>query len=141
MMKELNDIQKKNPFKVPENYFENLTDRIISQTSAIETSPQKQSIIRRLRPFIAAAASVAVLAAIGYTAFYFAGNGRRSLSSEAAISDRYSTMYLNDIDITTLEDNVEENESFIEIPDISRNEIIDYLISEDINILDIYEQL
>jgi hypothetical protein len=140
-MKELNDIQKKNPFKVPEDYFENLTDRIISQTSAIKAAPQKKNIIRRLSPLLAAAASVILLAAIGYTALYFAGNGHRRLSSEVSASGRYSSIYLDDIDITTLEDNVSGNESFIEIPDISRNEIIDYLISEDINILDIYEQL
>jgi hypothetical protein len=140
-MKELNDIPKQNPFKVPENYFENLTDRIISQTSAIETVPQKKSIVRRLRPFLAVAASVALLALIGYTALYFIGNGQRRSSSEVAVSDKYSSIYLNDIDITTLEENVAENETLIEIPEISKNEIIDYLISEDINILDIYEQL
>ena len=70
-MKELNDIKKQNPFKVPENYFENLSERIMSQTSATEAGIPKKSIVRRLRPFLAMAASVALFALIGYTAIYF----------------------------------------------------------------------
>jgi vacuolar-type H+-ATPase subunit F/Vma7 len=140
-MKELNDIKKQNPFKVPENYFENLSERIMSQTSATEAGIPKKSIVRRLRPFLAMAASVALFALIGYTAIYYINNPHRRSSSSVAASDKYNSIYLNEIDISTLEENVADNETLIEIPEISRTEIIDYLISEDINILDIYEQL
>ena len=35
-MKKLNDIDKKNPFKVPDNYFEDVNRKIISATSGVE---------------------------------------------------------------------------------------------------------
>jgi hypothetical protein len=141
MMKELNDIPKQNPFRVPENYFGNLTERVISRTTSAETQSPGKTKVRRLRPFIAVAASVALISLIGYTAFYFAGSARKGSSAGTDLTGKYTSIYLNDIDIATLEENVTVNATEPDLPEITKNEIIDYLISEDINILDIYEQL
>ena len=102
---------------------------------------EKKGIVRKLKPFLLAAASVAILAIIGYTAIYFADRSPDRSLTENIAESRFNNIYLNDIDMATLEENVAGNENFIEIPDLSRNEIIDYLLSEDINVLDIYEQL
>jgi hypothetical protein len=140
-MKEFDDIPKNNPFRVPENYFGNLTERIISGTTAVKASNEKKGIVRKLRPFILAAASVAILAVAGYAAFYLSGGFQKGSMNETAASGRYNNIYVNDIDVATLEENVAGNEYILEIPDVNRNELIDYLLSEDVNILDIYEQL
>ncbi|MGD0581812.1 MAG: hypothetical protein ABR974_02570 [Bacteroidales bacterium] len=140
-MKKLDEIPKNNPFRVPENYFGNLTDRIISHTSETGPAHEKKGTVRKLKPFLLAAASVAILAIIGYTAIYFADRSPDRSLTENIAESRFDNIYLNDIDMATLEENVAGNENFIEIPDLSRNEIIDYLLAEDINVLDIYEQL
>ena len=72
-MKNIGNIEKKNPFKVPDNYFEDLNRRIIASTAGNEEVKPEKGMIRRLRPYIAAAAAVAVLVALGYTAYWFNG--------------------------------------------------------------------
>ena len=140
-MKDLNYIEKKNPFRVPENYFEDINSKIISATSGFEDEKPRTGIVRRLRPLLAAAAAVAFLAVIGYTAFYFIESNRESLKfPEMAISDLPDS-YLNDIDILTLEENVAANGIFREESGVNNDDIIDYLVLENIDIYDIYEQL
>jgi hypothetical protein len=141
MMKKLNDIPKQNPFRVPEGYLESLSERITSNIHSGNILPENKGIVRRLRPFLLAAASVAILAIIGYTAIHLAVGNRNKNKNEEFITARYNSIYLNDIDVATLEENVAGNENFIEIPEVGRNEIIDYLLFENVNILDIYEQL
>jgi len=57
-MKNLDKITNKNPFKVPENYFEEVNRKIIASTTGAETEEKQKGLYRRLRPFLAAAASV-----------------------------------------------------------------------------------
>lgn len=140
-MKEIKDIPKQNPFRVPGDYFENLIERVMAKTSIIEPQEEKKVVVRRIRPFIAVAASIAFIAAIGLGIIYLTGNGHKRQSAELTAAADFNNVDLSDIDVATLEEKVAENESLQEVPDISRNEIIDYLIFEDINILDIYEQL
>lgn len=140
-MKELKDIPKQNPFRVPGDYFENLTESVISKTKLIEPGEKKKVVVRRIRPLLAVAASIAFLAVLGLGAIYLNHNGHKRQSTELAVAAEINNIDLSDVDIATLEEKVAENDSFQEIPEISRNEIIDYLILEDINILDIYEQL
>jgi len=140
-MKELKDIPKENPFKVPEGYFEDLTGRLMDATSGIEPLEEKKPVTRRIRPFIAIAASIALLAATGMAALYFSSSHKSpDASAELNISE-ININYLNEIDLISLEERVADSDPFDRLPEISRNEIIDYLISENIDILDIYEQL
>ena len=56
------------PFKVPEGYFDNLTERVmtrIPQNEVRMVPVAKQKPIRRWRPYAAAAAVVAVLFGVG----------------------------------------------------------------------------
>ncbi|MDR1527237.1 MAG: hypothetical protein LBS46_06165 [Dysgonamonadaceae bacterium] len=60
MSKKVNPLEKtgnKNPFKVPEDYFEHLSDSILSQLpERIDESPQPISIWQRVQPWIYMAA-------------------------------------------------------------------------------------
>jgi hypothetical protein len=67
-MKKLNDIPGKNPFKVPDNYFEEVNRKIISVTSGIDQKVRKVSVYNRFRTNLLIAASVAGLILISYTA-------------------------------------------------------------------------
>ena len=56
-----------NPFKVPEGYFESLTERVMARIPANEVRmvPEKKKSPIRWRPYAAAAAIVAVLFGVG----------------------------------------------------------------------------
>jgi hypothetical protein len=140
-MKQLNDIPKENPFRVPDRYFENLTERVMNATSGIEPAEEKKSIIRIIRPYIAVAASILFLALIGTAVLYMSKSMDRNYLSADLTINELNTNYINDIDLLTLEEKVTDPDIFDRIPDVSSNEIIDYLISENIDVLDIYEQL
>jgi len=140
MMKEPGKIPDKNPFRVPQGYFENLTERMTSISTSARI--EKRSLVVRLRPYLLAAAGVAILAMVSLSVIHFTGTFKRNNPVSNATSSAYSSVYLDDIDLATLEDNASSgNYTFNGIPEVSGNDIIDYLSSEEINIFDIYEQL
>ena len=140
-MKRIDEIAGKNPFKVPENYFEEVNRKIISATAGSETETRRPGLFVRLRPYLAAAASVAVLALLSYVTVkvFFPVNDTR-LVPEISMQE-FSDSYLNDIDILTLEENADPLLFSEEMPDVEKSEIIDYLLLENIDINEIYELL
>jgi hypothetical protein len=145
MMKESDKITGKNPFKVPDNYFEEVNRKIISATIEAETSTEpevrKIRLFSRLRPVLAIAASVTVLVLLTYTALrIFLPDSRNNKMPEISLVE-FSDSFLDDIDIQTLEENVDPTAFYDNVPDVSNSEIIDYLILENIEINDIYELL
>jgi hypothetical protein len=141
-MKKSDDIPKLNPFKVPEGYFDELPGRIMEVVSGTEPDQEKKTLIRRLRPYLAVAATVAALAVISYTAIHLSsGDGTRNRVEVDISATELTDSYLNDIDLLTLEEKVAESVPADRMPDVNSNEIIDYLITENIDIYDIYEQL
>lgn len=141
MMKKLNEIPGKNPFKVPENYFEEVNRKILSVTSGYDHEVKKSSFYYRFRTQLAVAASVAGFILLSYAAVKILTVGKNNLQVTEVITGEYSEMYINDIDLTTLEENAASLDFTGEGPEISKSEIIDYLLLENIEISDIYEQL
>jgi hypothetical protein len=140
-MKTLNEIQGKNPFKVPDNYFEEVSRKIITAAAGTSREKAKKGLYRRLRPLIGIAASLAIFALLGYGAVkIFIPADRNDRISELSM-EQFPESYLNDIDIPMLEENA--GLSFVDsaIPDISKTEIIDYLLLENIDSNEIYELL
>jgi hypothetical protein len=140
-MKELKDISDKSPFKVPENYFDEVNRKIISATSGIRSEIKEKSLYRKLRPFLAVAASVAVLLTVSYIAVNLFSDSRSGSELSGITLNEFSDNYLNDIDILTLEEGVISIDGEVAQTDVSSNDIIDYLVLENIDINDIYEQL
>ncbi len=140
-MKGKKDIQKNNPFKVPDNYFEDINRKIISETSEYYPEIKKKSSIRPLRSYLAIAAAFTGIVLISYTAVrLLKDNWTNAGLPELTLND-ISETDLNDIDLLTLE----ENASFInpgqdEI-DVNSSDIIDFLLLDDVDLYDIYEQL
>jgi hypothetical protein len=140
-MKKSDNIPDKNPFKVPENYFEEVNSKIISATTGAETVIRKVSIFNRFRTSILVAASVAGFILISYTAI--------KLLTPAGVNSRLSETlkeispdsYINDIDLSALEENASSLILSEEGPDVSKKDIIDYLLRENVDLNDIYAQL
>jgi hypothetical protein len=140
-MKELKEISKKNPFIVPERYFEEVNRKIISSTVEIHSEVRERSIYNKLLPYLAVAASVAVLALLSYTALYFLNTPKTTKGVPEITLNEFSENYLNDIDNLTLEENAGLIEPNVASIDFNSKDIIDYLVLDNIDINVIYEQL
>ena len=68
MNKELNDKQDKNPFKVPDNYFEEVNRKIIYATSGFDQEVKVIRTYNRFRTYLLVAASVAGFILISFAA-------------------------------------------------------------------------
>ena len=140
-MNRLNEIPGKNPFIVPESYFEDVTRKIISETAGSEPGFSRRGTVRKLRPLLAVAASIAAVILISYTALkiFIPGNTNHIVTG---ISEKeFVETYLNDIDLLTLEEQAEYLTPSINITDVKGSEITEYLLLENINENEIYELL
>ena len=140
-MKKLSEIENKNPFKVPESYFEEANRKIISATSEYSVEVKKTGVLSGFKPYLLIAASVTGFIILSYSAIKLFGPDKLYIKSSGVVSTEYSQSYLNDIDITTLEETASSLHLEVEGPDVSNKDIIDYLLLNNIDISDIYEQL
>jgi len=141
MMQKMNDIPGKNPFKVPDNYFEDVNRKIISATSGFDQEVRKISIYNRFRTRLLVAASVAGFIFISYTAIKLLTHDKSNSQVSQVLHEINTESYINDIDISSLEEDASSLVFTEELPDVSKKDIIDYLLRENIELNDIYEQL
>jgi hypothetical protein len=137
-MKEFKEISEKNPFKVPDNYFEEVNRKIIASTAGCNSQINKKSLYRKLKPYLAVAASVAVLTLISYTVVYVVSSGRNKPIVPEITLNEFTDNYLNDIDIMTLEERAGYIEKDLAQININSKEIIDYFVFENIEINDLH---
>jgi len=141
LMKEENKIKGGNPFRVPEEYFGELGSRLNSIPGTVGKIESKDKPVFRLRPFLLAAASAALLFVAGYAVMKTVAHSENKGAGLQSASAVYDSVYMNEFDIATLEENLASNTSLEQAGTIPGNEIIDFLISDDISILEITEQL
>ena len=140
-MQKLNNIPDKNPFKVPEKYFEEVNRKIISATSGVDNEVKVVNTYRRLRTYLLIAASVTGFILISYTAIRLFTSDKISPQVSEVQYNMNPDSYLNDIDISSLEEKASSIVFSEERPEVSNNDIIEYLLLENIEINDIYEKL
>jgi len=140
-MKKTDNIQEDNPFKVPEKYFEELNRKILSSTVEKQASIKKPGLHLKLRSFLAIAASVSLLAILGYAGIKLFSSRNEALSLSSIPVEDYAETILNEIDILTLEENALLFEAYREEPQTEKKDIIDYLLLENIDINEIQDQL
>jgi hypothetical protein len=141
MMKKFENIEEKSPFRVPDGYFEEVNKRIIAATSGNTTENRRTRSSFRIRPYLMAAASIAGFIILSFSAVRVLNHHRiNQLHSELLREEEFS-LYLNDLDIYSLEENAGSVDIYDQGPDVSKAEIIDYLVLQNIEISDIYEQL
>lgn len=156
----LENIRKDNPFKVPADYFESLPDIISERKMKVETGKLKSTtfLLQKVRPAYYIAAVLIIL--IATTMFIFksqlftnSNNALAELSWEEVANDNY--FIYTDIDVYSLietlvyttddiaitnsinlsgEEYPAENDS-----NLSSDDIIEYLIDENIDTEEIYE--
>jgi len=133
----LSKIDKKRPFKVPEEYFENFSVRL-SERIHEEKSPEISGrLIPVLKPYFAIAAlAVIILVAVQIFIFHPGKtdiNNLKGYEISANIEDNiyyYSEEAIVDAVYPDVESSAPEEE-------LTNEEIIEYLINEDISLTDI----
>ncbi|MCX6252998.1 MAG: hypothetical protein NTV31_00800 [Bacteroidia bacterium] len=141
MMKELNEIPGKNPFRVPDNYFEEVNRKIISATSGYNQEVKKVGLCNRFRPYFLVAASVTGFILLSYTAIKLLTPERNNSQVSEIMYEESPELFINDIDILSLEESAASLVLSEEGPEVDKKDIIDYLLLENIEINDIYEKL
>jgi hypothetical protein len=140
-MNKLSDIPDKNPFKVPDDYFEEVNRKIIFSTAGLDQETRKVKFYNRFRTSLLIAASVAGFILISYAAIKLLNPDNKKSQVFEFLGEINPDSYINDIDISSIE---EDASSFIPSetgPDISKKDIIDYLLFENIEVNEIYEHL
>lgn len=140
-MQKLNNIPPKNPFKVPENYFNEVNKKILSATSETEREVIKLSFYSRFRTRILVAASIAGFIIISYTGVRLLSPGNPVTQISGTIKGISNESIMNDVDISTLEENVSSEMLSEDVPEVNKKDIIDYLLLDNIELNEIYEQL
>ncbi|NMC42189.1 MAG: hypothetical protein GYA43_13625 [Bacteroidales bacterium] len=139
MMSELEKIPKENPFRVPEGYFEELTGRIMKAASNKPRVKAVEKKLFRLRPWMTAAAGLAIITALSIT-FILVSPGKdqtdiyRDLSFNGTVEEIFSGM-----DLSAIEEEVAGIISTTGFIGVENSDIIEYLMMQNISILDIYE--
>jgi hypothetical protein len=145
-MKPDEEINKSNPFKVPDGYFESLTERTMSAIKAHEEKGSHENKPARslnIRSLLAMAAAVAAFAALTTVTVRLITSGRNN-QQEGEGNGLYADLAVEEIDTYMIESEWDDTE----IPDITEVEkaistdaIIDYLMTENIDLNDINELL
>jgi hypothetical protein len=136
-MEKLDEKYSKSPFKVPDNYFDDVNRKIIAATSGNEY--KKVSLYVKVKPYLAIAAFIAGVILITYTALTLLRSDNMDNTIPEISLQEFSESYLNEIDINTLEENSEAILLTEGYREISSPEIIDYLLLENIDVDEIYE--
>ncbi len=151
-MKSIDEIKKVNPFRVPDGYFESLTERTMSAVKDIpvsEESPaEKQGGKVRIMPFLALAAAIigfAILAA-GMVRLVTRDSGGLIQETQDGI---YADLMAGEIDTYLIEnewavsEDITESEPDVQVgeTEVQSEAIIDYLLLENVELTDIYELL
>ncbi len=140
-MKKIKDIPGKSPFQVPENYFEEVNRIILSETSDKKQVVNRGGLHIKFRPYLAIAASIAGFMITTYTAVNLLTAKNKNLDISEIVSEGSPELFINDIDLYSLEENASLSSTTEMESGVSHEEIIEYLISENIDINDIFELL
>ncbi len=148
-MKLNDDKAKKNPFRVPEDYFDSMADRTMAAIREEEAGrPEvgqtgKPGRVINLRPFLALAAAILGFAILAAAMIRLISPDRPGRANDSATS-LYAELAAEEIDMYMLENelNMEEtvNPELTE-ETVPSEAIIEYLMNEDIDLNEIYELL
>ncbi len=141
--KEINfdELPKDNPFRVPEGYFDGFSERLSEKLqSEKEKNSGKGKIIRIFKNQLALAASLVAFAVISYFSVQFILNRTQSDYQELIFSE-YVEGNLGDYEIDLLMDSYSENVGINEVLDDYEQEVIEYLLAENIDLQLLIEEL
>ncbi len=134
-MTDRSKIKDKNPFRVPDNYFSEVSRKIYERTEGPGRLKSKNRVIGLVKPALMLAAAMMAFAIISYT-------GLRLLFPEyGETGEENYTELLYQFDEVELIDKLTEQEPDDGIQSAEPDEIIDFLLDHDIEYTSIMEFL
>jgi hypothetical protein len=133
------NIQDKNPFRSPEGYFEAFTRTLMNKIEEPQVK-EKVRFLSVIRPHLMIAAAILGFVVISYTALKYLIPEQSDFDMNIETADLTDYLSYQADEASILEYIDIEYEEFWEF-DLEDEEIIDYLIKEDIDYLSIYENL
>lgn len=133
----LSDKYKKNCFKVPDGYFDNIADRV--QETIREEEKKKPALMVILRPYLALAASIIFITFIFSRVSDYISSDSNELTAEVVyemFTEDNMIMVSNDVLMNALADNSE-----ITVDDIQAFEEVDDSETVDSEYSDLYEDI
>jgi len=128
-------IKDQNPFRVPENYFDEVKSKVLSGPSGNGGEEKKSYVVRLLKPALTLAAAMLALAIISYS-------GLKLLFPEnEQVNEVSYTEFIHQFDEAELIDIIVQEEYNSQEFNIDSDEIIDYLLEQDIEYTLIIELL
>lgn len=126
-MNDLSQFPKKNPFKVPENYFDSLSENI-QERIEVEENPPKRELSPILKPYLWMAASVIGFVLILKMVLNITVDPQYKIQ-QVSMADTQQMNITNQIPVS-----LEENEMLWDNTiDATSDEIIDYLSEQDLD--------
>lgn len=130
---DINKISKELPFRVPDNYFEELPEKIQAKCKETEQTEQSgNTLINILKPAFSLAAmfiGVALLAFFAVNVISETGQKQNSLSEDIA-KVNYEEQYSSEEEMIKA---IQEQQENIEMNNEKADEYIDYLLEDDID--------
>ena len=151
-MKSIDEIKKENPFRVPDGYFESLTERTMSAVKDIPVTEKSaagnQGGKVRVMPFLALAAAIVGFAILAAVMVRLVTRDAGGFPQEAQ-DGIYADLVTGEIDTYIIENEWVASEEITESDtdvqgsetDVQSEAIIDYLLLENVELTDIYELL
>jgi hypothetical protein len=145
-MEKIKNHKQANPYKVPEDYFALLNERIIANCeseSGADAAGKRPGIIKMLRPLITLAAIISGAALITFAIVQSVAPSNRGPQpiADAALTD-HSELIFENIDIYMIEAALyDSGESDLQSLTFGKDEIIDYLLAGEVEFSLIYEHL
>jgi hypothetical protein len=133
-MKRIDETGNREPFRVPDGYFETLSERVMNNVQKKEISlPDEKTgktIIIRLRPMLYLAAAICGIAVISYSVYKFSHGNTINTTNQSVIADAM----IEEIDTYTLESEII---SPAQVKTIENDSFSESLILENIDDIDI----
>lgn len=143
----LEQISKENPFKTPDNYFDNFAVRMAEKISQSDIAKARRPMFAWGRPQIAAIVAFASIAILVVVGIKFYQNNRPISSQELAEAMEYSIVsemdeneIINQLDAVNNRHSL-SNDSIAKIKEGHSKQLIDYLSKEDLDMNTIIDAL
>ncbi|HCC71731.1 MAG TPA: hypothetical protein DEQ09_11345 [Bacteroidales bacterium] len=134
-MTDRSKIKDNNPFMVPDNYFDEVKEDILNRTSGKISKNGKKNIVKLLKPALMLAAAMVAFAIISYTVL------KLLFPEHDQAKELNYTEFLYHVDEVELIEKLTEQNGSYNSMFVDTDEIIIYLLEQDIEIESIVELL
>jgi hypothetical protein len=125
----IDNLSKKNPFRVPENYFDKFSDKIFEKIELPEVAKEKTPFLLVFKSQFAMAAGIIGFALLAYGAYYF-------ISDKTQVADKIAVVQdTTDAEYSFVEENhiIEALSTTTTKPKIEGDDIISYLVEDGVD--------